>query len=69
MYSKHNITVMGQKIPPPTQLDNISTTPRSKATTHALLHSVYTRVGRALLCLCFAALPLFMGSCQQDEAQ
>ena len=68
MYSKHNTTVMGQKVPPPTPLNDILATSASKATTPALLHSAYTRVGRALLCLCLAALPLFMGSCQQDEA-
>ena len=68
MYSKHNTTVMGQKVPPPTPLNDILATSASKATTPALLHTAYTRVGRALLCLCLAALPLFMGSCQQDEA-
>ena len=68
MYSKHNTTVMGQKLPSPTPLNDILATSASKATTSALLHSAYTRVGRALLCLCLAVLPLFMGSCQQDEA-
>lgn len=68
MYIKHNTTVMGQKVPPPTPLNDILATSASKATTPALLHTAYTRVGRALLCLCLAALPLFMGSCQQDEA-
>lgn len=68
IFSKHNTTLMGQKVPPPAPLNDILATPRSKATTPALLHSVYTRVGRAFLCLCLAALPLFMGSCQQDEA-
>ena len=68
MYSKHNTTVMGQKLPSPTPLNDILTTSGSKATTSALLHSAYTRVGRAVLFLCLAALPLFMGSCQQDEA-
>lgn len=68
MYSKHNTTVKSQKLPPPTPLNDILATPRSKATTPALLHSVYTRGGRAFLCLCLAALSLFMSSCQQDEA-
>lgn len=68
MYSKHNTTVKGQKLPPPTPLNDILATSASKATTSALLHSAYTRVGRAVLFLCLAALPLFMGSCQQDEA-
>ena len=68
MYSKHNTTVKGQKLPPPTPLNDILATSASKATTSALLHSAYTRVVRAVLFLCLAALPLFMGSCQQDEA-
>lgn len=56
------------KLPPPlTDVDLIFSS-TNKAITPALLHSVYTRVGRAVLCLCLAALPLFMGSCQQDEA-
>ena len=54
--------------PPPLTDVNIINCSIYKATTPALLHSVYTRVGRAALCLCLAALPLFMGSCQQDEA-
>lgn len=68
IFSKHNTMVMGQKVPPPTPLNDILATPRSKATTSALLHSACTCVGRAVLCMCLAALPLFMGSCQQDEA-
>ena len=61
------------KLPPPlTDVDlinvNIAYSSTNKATTPALLHSAYTRVGRAVLFLCLAALPLLMGSCQQDEA-
>ena len=51
MYSKHNTTVKGQKLPPPTPLNDILATSASKATTSALLHSAYTRVGRAVLFL------------------
>ena len=68
IFSKHNTMVMGQKVPPPLTYVNINSSSTSKATPYALLHTAYTRVGRALLCLCLAALPLFMGSCQQDEA-
>ena len=48
MYSKHNTTVMGQKVPTPAPLNDILATFASKATTSSLLHSAYTRVGRAL---------------------
>ena len=75
MYSKPNTTVMGQKVPPPgrprrldaapTPLDNTTATPIGKATTPALLHSAYARVGRAVLCLCLAALP-FLASCEKE---
>ena len=68
IFSKHNTTVMGQKVPPPTPLNDILATPRSKATTPALLHSAYTRVGRAVLCMCLAALPLFFGSCEKEAS-
>lgn len=68
MYNKHNTTVKGQKVPPQTPLNDILATPRSKATSPTLLHSAYTRVGRAVLFLCLASLPFFMGSCQQDES-
>ena len=68
IFSKHNTTVMGQKVPPPAPLNDILATPRSKATTPALLHSAYTRVGRAVLCMCLAALPLFFGSCEKEAS-
>ena len=55
------------KSPPPLTNVNIEYSSTDKATTPALLYSVYTRVGRGFLCICLAALPLFMGSCQQDE--
>lgn len=42
MYSKHNTTVMGQKVPPKSPLNYILATPANKAATPALLHSTYT---------------------------
>ena len=55
------------KSPPPLTNINIACSYTNKATTPALLHSVYTHVGRAVLFLCIIA-PLLMGSCQQKEA-
>ena len=51
MYCKHNTTVKGQKVPPPSlTLVNINSSSTSKATPYALLHTAYTRGGRAFSC-------------------
>lgn len=54
------------KLPPPLTNVNISNSSTYKATIPALLHPVYTRVGRAALCICLAGLPLLMGSCEKE---
>ena len=58
MYSKHNTTVKGQKLPPPLTYVNIDFSSTSKATPHALLHTAYTRVGRAFSCF-FVCVKVF----------
>ena len=62
--SKYN-SLIHRELPPPISPCNILATPASKATTSALLHSAYTRVGR-VFALLIAVLPLAFASCEKE---
>ena len=67
MYSKHNTTVKGQKLPPPTSQYNTEANASVRTSSHALLHLACASCGRAFLFLLFS-LPFFAASCSQDDA-